>query len=106
MGSSRSKGERGEGSVNMMTARWLRGWALSDEWAVGKATYLQDKIVLLRQEDRKRVIGEWIRMEGKGVGEQMQRSGGKEREEELTLSFALGSAPLASSSDEVSFLPL
>ena len=51
MGSSRAKRERGEGSVNMMTARWLRGWALSDEWAVGKATYLQDRTVRLRQED-------------------------------------------------------
>ena len=36
---------------------------------------------------------------GRGAGEQMQRSGGKEREEGLTLVFALGSAPLASSSE-------
>ena len=40
-----------EGSVNMMAARWLRGWALPDEWAVGKATYLQDRTVRLRRED-------------------------------------------------------
>ena len=37
--------------MNMMAARWLRGWALSDEWAVGKATYLQDRTVRLRRED-------------------------------------------------------
>ena len=37
--------------MNTMTARWLRGWALSDEWAVGKATYLQDRTVRLRRED-------------------------------------------------------
>ena len=43
---------------------------------------------------------------GRGAGEQMQRSGGKEREEGLTLSFALGSAPLASSSEAASVLPL
>jgi len=49
-----------------------------------------------------RRIGEWMRREGRGAGEQMQRSGGKEREEGLTLVFALGSAPLASSSEAAS----
>ena len=43
---------------------------------------------------------------GRGAGEQMQRSAGKEREEGLTLFFALGSAPLASSSEAASVLPL
>ena len=47
-------------------------------------------------EERK--IGEWMRR----AGEQMQRSAGKEREEGLTLFFALGSAPLASSNKAVS----
>ena len=43
-----------------------------------------------------------MRREGRGVGEQMQRSGGKEREEGVTLFFALGSAPLARSSEAAS----
>ena len=43
---------------------------------------------------------------GRAAGEQMQRSGGKERKEGLTLFFALGSAPLASSSEAASVLPL
>ena len=52
--------------------------------------------------DRERRIGERMRKEGRGAGEQMQRSAGKEREEGLTMSFALGSAPLASSSEAAS----
>ena len=42
---------------------------------------------------------------GRGAGEQMQRSAGKEREEGLTSFFALGSAPLASSSEAASVWP-